>query len=35
MIKSKRINSFFKKKACDQMKKMHLHHLKLWNLMRI
>jgi len=35
MVKSKRIDTFFKRKACDQMKKMHLRHLKLWNFMRI
>ena len=35
MIKSKRIDSFFKKKACDEDEKNAVHHLKFRNLMRI
>ena len=35
MIKSKRIDSFFKRKVCDEDEKMHLRHLKLRNFMII
>jgi len=31
MIKSRRIDSFFKRNACDEDEKMYLHHLNLRN----
>jgi len=31
MIKSRRIDSFFKRNVCDEDEKMHLRHLNLRN----